>query len=66
MLGSTEEVYPSASDPTLPERRGVSGKVIAEAKSRVSVIDLADRLGAEQGGRWRKVVAATASSCGTT
>jgi DNA primase len=42
--------------PDRPGQRGVSGKrVIAEAKAKVSTIDLADRLGADQGGRWRKV-----------
>ena len=42
--------------PDRPERRGVSRqKVIAEAKAKVSTMDLADWLGAKQGGRWRKV-----------
>jgi len=39
-----------------PERRGVSRRsVIEEAKAQVMTIDLADRLLAESGGRWRKV-----------
>ena len=38
-----------------PERRGVSNRsVIKEAKLKVPVIDLADRLVAEAGGGWRK------------
>ena len=39
-----------------PERRGVSRRsVIEEAKTKVATIDLADRLLAESGGRWRRV-----------
>ena len=50
--------------PDRPERRGVSHqKVIAEAKAKVSVLDLADWLGAEQGGRWRKVGAEWVRNC---
>jgi DNA primase len=50
--------------PDHPERRGVSRqKVIVEAKAKVSVLDLADRLGAEQGGRWRKVGAEWVRNC---
>jgi hypothetical protein len=50
--------------PNRPERRGVSRqKVIAEAKAKVSTIDLADWLGAKQGGRWRKVGAEWVRNC---
>jgi hypothetical protein len=50
--------------PDRPERWGVSRKkVIAEAKAKVSTIELADRLGAEQGGRWRKVGGEWVRSC---
>jgi DNA primase len=38
-------------------------RIIAEAKTKVSTIDLADRLGAEQGGRWRKVGAEWVRNC---
>jgi hypothetical protein len=45
MLGSIGEVYPRASDPTPPERRGVSNRsVIEETKAKVPIIDLADLL----------------------
>ena len=38
-------------------------KVIAEAKAKVSTLDLADRLGAQQGGRWRKIGAEWVTNC---
>jgi hypothetical protein len=61
------EAYHTSSrnpSPDRPERRGVSRKrIIAEAKSKVSTIELADRLGAEQGGGWRKVGAEWVRSC---
>jgi len=50
--------------PDRPERRGVSRqKVIAEAKAKVSTMDLADWLGAKQGDRWRKVGAEWVRNC---
>ena len=61
-----EAYHTSDRDPSSdhPERRGVSRKrIIAEAKTKVSTIDLADRLGAEQGGRWRKVGAEWVRNC---
>ena len=58
MVAPQTEVYQSSSLQTLgqPGRRGVSRRtVVEEAKEKVSTIDLADRLAAGQGGRWRKV-----------
>jgi DNA primase len=47
-----------------PERRGVSRTtVIEEAKAKVSTIDLADWLCAQQGGRWRKIGAEWVTNC---
>jgi CHC2-type zinc finger protein len=55
---------PSSSTPTRPERRGVSRRTVIEAaKEKVPTIDLADRLAAGQGGRWRKVGAEWVRSC---
>jgi CHC2 zinc finger len=47
-----------------PERRGVSRKtVIQAAKEKIPTIDLADRLAASQGGRWRKLGAEWVRNC---
>jgi len=47
-----------------PERRGVSRRsVIEAAKEAVPVIDLADRLLAESGGRWSKVGGEWVTNC---
>ena len=61
-----EEYHTQDSNPSpiRPERRGVSRqKVIAEAKAKVSTMDLDDWLGAKQGDRWRKVGAEWVRNC---
>jgi hypothetical protein len=54
----------SPQAPSRPERRGVSRRrVIDEAKVKVPVIDLADRLAAGQRGGWHKVGAEWVRRC---
>jgi hypothetical protein len=66
MVAPQTEVSQSSppQTPARPERRGVSRRsVIEEARSKVSTLDLADRLAAGQGGRWRKVGAEWVRNC---
>jgi DNA primase len=66
MAAPQTEVYQSSPPQTLPspDRRGVSRRsVIAKAKDEVSTLDLADRIAAGQGGRWRKVGAEWVRCC---
>jgi hypothetical protein len=56
MESASAQVYTGQAKSTRPERRGISRcKVIEEAKAKVPVVDLADRLAVDQGSRWRKV-----------
>jgi hypothetical protein len=66
MTLAPQESYQSSPAQTLPspDRRGVSRRsVIAEAKSKVKTIDLADRLAVGQAGRWHRVGAEWTRNC---